>query len=408
MDLKRFDMINRVERIAAITEDELASRWNKLRRAMEKKDLGAVCFTSDPAMIWWMTLSSSKMPDIFIFPLEGDPIAVYKTRRTSKSGFDPYVFPGRTPVEGTVFNWIENRNDISGQEFRDICRGMKVGIVGMRGLQTWFGDLMVSEGIEFEDFSHDMDLIKYKKSEFDQDLLRMSAKMHCDFHKAIPSVLRRGRTEKEVASELHELAMNMGSSGEDMCLLIHSFDLKGNSTPMGLQYPPYREYKDGDLIEILLETSGPGGLFTACARYYAFGNPEKEFMDRYNVACEANDLAGKLLRPGATLRGTADKVNEFIRSKGFYTDNCCYLHGMNYTMGEYPVLTDNSISVIDKKIDEDIPIEAFMQSLAHPHVGKPLGQYTDREAMVRVIDTWYITDEKTYRATSIPRDVTVL
>lgn len=96
------------------------------------------------------------------------------------------------------------------------------------------------------------------------------------------------------------------------------------------------------MFSILLETSGPGGLFSPNLRYWSFGDISDSFAERYRVALGAQNLVQSLLRPGISIRCVADRVNDYIRAAGHYTDNCCYIHSMGYAMGDYPVLTDNS------------------------------------------------------------------
>ncbi len=408
MDFSQYPMINRYERIYALPESELERRWEAIRQVMRAHGLTVTLFfqLEDCGTGWWLLDCSNKLPACVVLPLEDDPVAVYPSRTAGEAGrFNRRPYPGRTVVEDDPYGRIANVNQCP-----SVRRYLKAGQPARIGV--FHGEAMTvalrrellegAQDAELVDITADIARARSLKSPFDQQLCRASAQMHRVFLEAVPSVVRIGRTEKEVLADLHRLAMDMGSGGEDMCLMMHSFTPRGEFLPADAYLElPGRRFEEGDLFSILLETSGPGGMFAANLRYWSFGDVTDEFMERYRIAVGAQDLVQSLLKPGVSLRQTADQVNDYIRGTGHYTDNCCYMHSMGYAMGDYPCLTDNSAH--QRKLpEEDEPLRPGTLLLAHPHVG--FAGPTRRDDMVRVIETYLVGEESAERLTTAPRD----
>lgn len=409
MDFTQFGMINRYERICALPESELDRRWDALRQVMREHDVRVMLLNhvDDCGMAWWLIGCSSKLPSVIVFPLEGEPVAVYPSEMRAGTEFNDRPYPGRTRVEAGIYGRVRNVNRFSAEEIRRRLakdQPARIGVVHPQMMTHGVKDELFGAIPELQlvDLTAQVARVRSQRSPFDIELARASAQMHRIFLEAVPSVARIGRTEKELKADLHRLAMDLGSGGEDMCLMLHVFDREGRMLRQGAyQRLPGRRLQEGDMFSILLETSGPGGLFSANLRYWSFGDVSEGFAERYRIAVEAQKLVQSMLRPGISIRCVADRVNDYIRATGHYTDNCCYMHSMGYTMGEYPCLTDNSVNQ-PKLAEEDDPLQPWTILLAHPHVG--FAQQTDRDDMARVIDTYLVHETGCERLTTTPRE----
>ena len=412
IDLTQFQMVNRYERIQSVTDAEADRRIAIVREVMKEHDLQLTLFFNllDSGMAWWLISCSSKIPDCVMVPMEGPVTAIYYSMTPSPTGgFQSRITPGRTPVINDLNGKVTLRNCFDTELASRCCQGTKrIGLVHGEYMDLHTRNALRSVISEYDtvELFQEIERRKCIKSPLEMELCNASAQMHTAVLQAVPGILRRGRTVREVASELHCLAMDLGSTGEDMCLMIHPMDANGETIPTTDDYPGYH-FKDGDLVSILLETSGPGGMFTANARYWSFGEPSSEFMKRWEVAVAANDMVGALLKPGISLKQVAEQVNQFILDQGYYTDDCCYLHGMAYTMGEAPIKADHTAGELTNW-SEDMPMQVHMQTLAHPHVGFANHEFTPRDSMVRCIDTYYITPQGSKRATTASRDIYIL
>lgn len=410
MDFTQYQMINRYERIRALPESELDRRWEVIREVMKKHDVKVMVFarTSENGTSLWLLGASNKHPDYIIFPLEGTPVAVYGGKSRMDGQFNPYALVGRTRIEPGAYGKVENVNEFCAEMVsKYVCKDkQRVGFSQPAGMDVSFRRKLLTAlpNLEIVDMTHEISRARSIKSPYDIELCKASAEMHRIFLEAVPSIVRPGRTQKDVNSDLRKLAMDFGSGGEDMCLMMKVVDKYHNrrlATPWGAMQN--RRFQNDDMFWILLETSGPGGQFCANARYWSFTEPSKEFTDRLHVAVKAQELAGELLKTGTTIRRVADTVNEFIRTSGYYTDNCCYIHSLGYAMGEYPMLSDNSVATDPKSIDEDEPLESGTIMIAHPQVGIAGKGKIPRPDMVLVIDTYMIEDKGTEQLTKAPR-----
>lgn len=410
MDFTQYDMINRYERIRALPESELDRRWNVMRDMMRAHGLKVLLIASpgDSGTSMWLLGTGNKIPDCIIFPLEDLPTAVYGGKPLRDGSFNPYAMPARNRIEPGIYGKVRN---VNGFDPATVARYLddraELGIVAPGSMSVSMEKKLFSAipGLKLTDVSQEFSRIRSVKSQYDIELCRASAQMHRIFLEAVPGVVRIGRTEREVMNDLRKIVMDLGSGGEDLCLMINITDLDHNSYSgrYAVRSPEHR-FQKGDMFRILLETSGPGGQFCANERYWSFGEPGKDFMKRYRTAIHAHELVQEKLRPGNSIRSAADAVNAYINSEGYDTDNCCFIHSMGYTMGEYPMLSDNSVHPFSKVPDEDEPIQPNTIMIAHPHVGFDRSIKTSRFQMVRIVETYLILPGETERLDISPRD----
>lgn len=410
MDFTQYQMINRYERIRALPESELDRRWATIRNLMKKHDVNVMVFanTSENGTSLWLLGASNKHPDYIIFPMDDTPVAIYSGKSQTNGQFNPYVFVGRTRIEPGAYGKVKNANEFSSEM---VCKYVskdkaRIGFSHPSAMDVTFRRKLLSAmpNLEIIDMTHEISRARSIKSLYDIEVCKASAEMHRIFLEAVPSIVRPGRTQKDVNNDLRKLAMDFGSGGEDMCLMMKIVDKYHNrrlATPWSAMQN--RRFQNDDMFWILLETSGPGGQFCANARYWSFTEPSKEFSDRLHVAVKAQEMAGELLRTDVTIRSVADTVNAFIRASGYYTDNCCFIHSLGYAMGEYPMLSDNSVATDPKSIDEDEPLQNGTIMIAHPQVGIAGKGKIPRQDMVLVIDTYMIEDKGTAHMTKAPR-----
>lgn len=404
MKFGQFTMRNRHDQIEAVTPEERKRRFGIVRRIMKEKDIAVFLLPdcSDSLGPW---LCGTEYPSWLILPEEGELLKFYP-KGTVNADTCAFIPEKEDPVG--MCRWAV-KEDWSQVARLAALHGGRIGVAALHAMDVQLYETLkaIIPGFEPVDIGDDIHLEKAKKSLFEQGLVWESARMHQKILEAVPSILRPGRTMKEVSDEIRYLALQFGSTGEDMCLMIHTQTLDGE--PLDEQFEPYpgRRFGREDLVSVLLETNGPGGFYHALGRYFAFQKPSETFLKRYKTALEANHLAGRLMCPGNSLRNAADTVNQFIRGCGYYTDDCCYMHGMGYTMWEYPALADNTYEK-NYQVSEDMPLTEGMISLAHPHVGYEENRYTPREAMVRCIDSYIVKEGGAVRGTGMTQDIILI
>ena len=405
MNFERFDMLNRYERILAVPREEWHRRWDRVRDVMRELDLGAIFVYGNARAGIGFWLTGYNRQEITIVPFEGDIQEVLRKKPSylNETAFCP-VDGGASPVPSvnrvTAPAWVSLRAQI----------GIKrIGLINAIDMTVGNCEEIKQNlpGATFVNVDNEVGVLQGYKSEFELELVRESMKMHDRIHAAVPAILRVGRTMKEVSDDIRSLVLQNGSSGEDMCLMILTHDLDGRSNEESAVVPG-KKFTRSDIVEVLLETNGPGGYYTVVMREYALGTPSDEFLARYEIAKSANLLAGKLMYEGNTLRKIADQVNDFIQSTGYTTDNCCYLHSMGYDLGEMPILRDATNPFDSEKPSEVLPLHSGMVSLAHPHVGFRTSQAYNRHDMMRIVETWQVTRRGGIRLSKTPTDIIYL
>jgi Xaa-Pro aminopeptidase len=114
-------------------------------------------------------------------------------------------------------------------------------------------------------------------------------------HAAVPSLLRPGRTEREVGALIADLIIAEGHVRVDFIIV--------GSGPNGAS--PHHEVSDrvleaGDVVVVDIGGTMPDGYRSDCTRTYAIGEPPTGFRERYAALQEAQAAAVAHARPGVT------------------------------------------------------------------------------------------------------------
>jgi Xaa-Pro aminopeptidase len=134
------------------------------------------------------------------------------------------------------------------------------------------------------------------------------------------------------------------------------------STPHGVagrwQFRPFqnRMIKEGDQVNVLIETNGPGGFYTEIGRIFSLGTPSQALQDASATAIEAQKVSLSLIKPGASCKDIWDANNEFLQKRGYQPERRLYAHGQGYDLVERPAI----------RFDEPMKIQAGMNLTVHP------------------------------------------
>ncbi len=136
--------------------------------------------------------------------------------------------------------------------------------------------------------------IRVIKSPDELEYLRDAAAAIDRVHSQVPSVLRVGRTEREVGRDIAELILAEGHSTVDFVIVA--------SGPNGAS--PHHEVSDrviesGDSIVIDIGGTMPSGYCSDCTRTYSVGEPDTEFLQRYEILQRAQVLSTLAVHTGA-------------------------------------------------------------------------------------------------------------
>lgn len=188
-------------------------------------------------------------------------------------------------------------------------------------------------------------------------------------HEQVPGLLVPGRTESEVATDIHRLILEAGHSAVDFVIV--------GSGPNGAN--PHHSYsdrvlQDGDVVVVDIGGTWGDGYHSDCTRTYFLGQQP----DWYQVLREAQELAVAAVRPGATAALIDATARDHIAAAGygdFFTHRTG--HGIGLSLHEEPFIMAGN----------DLVLEPGMTFSVEP------GIYLPGECGARIEDIVVVTEE---------------
>ena len=204
-------------------------------------------------------------------------------------------------------------------------------------------------------------------------------------HERAAELLRPGRTERDVAEELHQLILDEHDTVE--------FVIVG-SGPNGSN--PHHDFSDrvlepGDPVVVDLGGALPSRYQSDCTRTHVVGEPAqapKEFLQAYEVLEQAFQAACNAARPGMTA-GELDAVARNVIKQGGYGEFFTHRlgHGIGLSGHEQPFIIAGS----------DVELREGMVFSIEPGIYKP-GEWGMRiEDIVRMTADGVVTLNRTRR-----------
>lgn len=204
-------------------------------------------------------------------------------------------------------------------------------------------------------------------------------------HERAAELLQPGRTERDVAEELHQLILDEHDTVE--------FVIVG-SGPNGSN--PHHDFSDrvlepGDPVVVDLGGALPSGYQSDCTRTHVVGEPAqapKEFLQAYEVLEQAFQAACDAARPGITA-GELDAVARNVIEQGGYGEYFTHRlgHGIGLSGHEQPFIIAGS----------DVELREGMVFSIEPGIYKP-GEWGMRiEDIVRMTADGVVTLNHTRR-----------
>lgn len=140
-----------------------------------------------------------------------------------------------------------------------------------------------------------VDRLRMVKDAAEIDALTTAAAAIDRVHAAVPSLLRAGRTEREVGADIADRILAEGHVRVDFVIVA--------SGPNGAS--PHHEVSDrvlqeGDAVVVDIGGTMPDGYRSDCTRTYAIGDPGEEFTAAYATLQAAQQLSVQHVRPGVT------------------------------------------------------------------------------------------------------------
>jgi Xaa-Pro aminopeptidase len=351
-----------------ISDAELQRRWTAVRAEMAARDIDALVMQN--ASDWvggtvrWFTdvPATNGYPRTVIFFADGTmtiiEMGAFGGRRT---------LDGRDALHRGVTEHITSPSFVSILYTQDydsrlaaealLRRGVRtVGLVGMKALPLSLVEAVRSvlpgpgRLVEASDF---IDPIKAVKSAEEQHLIRRAAAMQDAAFAEVFRAARPGMHDHEVAAIAWRACQGLG--GEQGITLGKSAPLGRASVFVGRQRQG-RRIEPGDHLSLLIETNGPGGMYTEIARTMVFGKASAQLQDAFSAMCALQEETLARMRPGAMPAEIAAAHDEGMRRRGLPPETRLYSHGQGYDMVERPLI----------RHDETMALAAGMNLAVHP------------------------------------------
>ncbi|MCJ7595309.1 MAG: aminopeptidase P family N-terminal domain-containing protein, partial [Desulfobacterales bacterium] len=292
----------------AASEKEIGRRCDAIRAKMEEEGLKALIVFSQVqtgyagAVRYISNYHLTTRKEYLVFPLSGDPVLIVLTL-----GQQYYA---------KANSWIRDVRS-SGEEgaaleAAKVLKTLKleneaIGVVGLKTTIPYNDYRLLTEALphaRLEDATELMQEIRMVKGAEEIEMIQQVAEMADQCYERLLEVLRPGKDELQVMSEINKGLTALGV--EDILILT----AKGPSFPGFINHPGPYTFRKGDHYIFSVEISGPGGYWTQIARPVCLGSTTPQYERMFEVAMAALDAGLSNLTPGTKIGDLVQAVTE--------------------------------------------------------------------------------------------------
>jgi Xaa-Pro aminopeptidase len=234
--------------------------------------------------------------------------------------------------------------------------GGTIGLVGTAGMSFALVDYLQKgrfSNSRFVDAADLVDRIKVIKSAEERELIRRTAVMQDGAMRAAFAAIEPGMRDRDIAAIAQCYSQRHGSeNGIYLCASMPA----DKPSAFSQRHYQNRVIQEGDVMALLVEDSGPGGMYAELGRTAVVGKASAELTDEFAFALEARKFNLDLLKPGAPCADIFAAYNDFMRKNGRPEEKRLHCHGQGYDLVERPLI----------RSDEPLSIEKDMNIVVHP------------------------------------------
>ena len=385
--IKQF--LNRADsRQCSISQYELERRWKALRERMAVQGIDYLVVQSQNRGVggyfrWFTDLPGGNYPNTAVFALEGDMAIITHGPASPAPAVNPPDWALRggkvkfnTPAFPNVW-WEDAWDADKAVEFMLRKKPRKVGLVGLGNMSAALYENVKKglQGIEVVNATDLVDEVRMVKSEEELTLHREAAYMHELSYEVAKEAIEPGRTVEEVMREIRFAQMEAGSEEQQIAITFgppagpHQTQFSWGNTFIR------RTLKEGDIVNMLVESSMAGGYWYDLRRFFSIGPVPKVYVEAWKIAKEARAVMAANCKPGL-LPGVAVKAcDKFLIGKGCSAEDRVSGHGQGLDLVERPVFLKNEVC----------RLEVGMIVCLHPTA-------KTKDAAVCLSDTYVVTE----------------
>jgi len=234
--------------------------------------------------------------------------------------------------------------------------GGTIGLLGTASMSFALVDYLQKGRFSNSRFANAADMvdgIKAIKSAEERDLIRRAAAMQDGAMRAAFDAIEPGMRDRDVAAIAQCYSQRHGSeNGIYLCASMPA----DTPSAFGQRHYQDRVIQKGDVLALLVEDSGPGGMYTELGRTCVVGKASAELKDEFAFAVEARKFNLGLLKPGTPCADIFAAYNDFMRKNGRPEERRLHCHGQGYDLVERPLI----------RSDEPMTIKQDMNIVVHP------------------------------------------
>ena len=363
----------------------MSTRLEKLYAVLAHAGLDAVVINPGPTLTYLTGLKFHLMerPVVLLVAQGKDPVIVLPELESQKVNLFPYKV--------NAFMYGENP---SGWDaiFRKAVRsleldGRKIGVEPRQLRLLEFRHVRAgAPEADFPDASDTLGALRLCKDQDEVEAMRRAVRVAQEALEATLPVIKVGRTEKEIASELTLQMLKHGSESE---LPFPPIVSAGPNSANPHASPSDRKLQRGDLLVVDWGAT-VDGYISDLTRTFAIGEVEAEFHEIAEVVLKANEAGRAASRPEVPCAAVDKAAREVIEQAGygkFFTHRTG--HGIGMEGHEEPYIRDDNVQLL----------ESGMAYTVEP------GIYLPGRGGVRIEDDVVITKDGVDVLSDMPREL---
>jgi Xaa-Pro aminopeptidase len=349
-----------------VSTAELTRRWTAVRAAMDDAGLDALLMQNNSESLggyvrWFTDMPGFDYPVTVVFPRQGGMTVVIHgpigERELPPEGDG--MFRGVERVIGTasfpsVHYTRHDDAELIAPALEPMARG-RIGLLGTYQFGYAAGTALVKRFPQatFTEASELVDQIKAIKSPEEQVLVRNAAALQDEVMRIALDAVDVGMKESDVTAVARRAAHERGSEAG---ILLSGAGPIGQPAIIGPRHLQNRVIREGDVLVLLVEVDGPGGMYTELGRTCTVGPAPSRVVEELELTLAAQRFTVEQLRPGASCSDVFAAYNEFMREHGRPEERRLHSHGQGYDLVERPLI----------RFDETMTVAAGMNFTCHP------------------------------------------
>jgi Xaa-Pro aminopeptidase len=353
--------------INPISNAELDRRWRAIREIMDRHAVDALVLQNSNdwlgGYVRWFTgvPANNAYPRAILFPRHGGMTIVEQGGSgdvrvpAAEDAFNRGVAQiATTPSYVTARQSESYDAELIAAEIR-AGKFRRIGWVNPAAAYFGFGRALekLVDGMEWDDVTGDIDLIKAIKSSEEWSFIKQTAHLQDRVVEEVRKFIRPGLHDFEIAAFAQYQAQLFGA---EQGIYISSSSPPGQAAVFRPRHAQGRKIENGDAFALLVETNGPGGYYTEIGRTFVLGKASNALKAAVADVIEAQANTLRMLKPGAKCADIFAAHNRYMRDKGLPEEKRLYSHGQGYDMVERPLIRD----------DETMSLETGMSIVVHP------------------------------------------